>query len=127
MELFIKILKKEDKGMKKEKKVESKLSAKAEKQMKELMKKFNFKEKIIPGGYYYLVHIPTMDKTREFLLTLGVNTLDGYAMFAVTGKGIAEQDDCQTLRLANLKLEIFEKDIDLVDMYIQDLAKIFSL
>ncbi len=127
MELFIKILKKEDKGMKKETKVESKLSAKAEKQMKDLMKKFNFREKVVPGGYYYSVHIPTMDKQREFLLTLGVNTLDGYAMFAVTGKGIVDQDDCQTLRLANLKLEIFEKDIDLVEMYINDLAKILSL
>ena len=113
--------------MKKETKTESKLTAKAEKQMKELMKKFNFKEKIVPGGYYYSVCVPTKDKNRTFLLTLGVNSMDGYAMFAATGKGILDEDDNQTLRLATLKTDIFEHDPDLVEMYIQDLAKILSV
>lgn len=106
---------------------ESKLTAKAEKKMKELMKKFNFKEKIITGGYYYSVHIPTMDKKREFLLTLGVNEIEGYAMFALTGSGITPQDESQTLRLATLKTDIFEHDPDLVEMYIQDLAKVVGV
>lgn len=98
-----------------------------EKSLKEMMKKFNFKENVVPGGYLYSVYIPAMDKKRETLFTIGVNTIEGYAMFAITGKGITEKEDTQTIRMATVTLDIFEKDKDLVEMYIQDVAKVFGV